>query len=258
VIVAIVADQGNGDGTQGGAELTMREFGQAAPADVTLTQDVGDADTVIIGNCVTLHPDVIPALDGKRVIRYHNDLARHEHPTLRKWLEQNAEHVFTSPMHQRLYGLAGDWPNIPPPVDLARFRPSRVHRRHGKRAGTCAIASWQGPGKGQQMVREWSDRNEPVDVYGAGAFGPRGPNLNSMGPLPYELVPEVLWRYERFVHLPTAPEPFGRAVLEAWAAGCSLVVNRQVGAVHYIENDRDSLETAAADFWDLVANPVTA
>ena len=54
------------------------------------------------------------------------------------------------------------------------------------------------------------------------------------------------------MHLPTEPEPFGRAVVEAWAAGCQLVVNGLVGAVHYLQHDPGALETAAADFWAVV------
>lgn len=256
--VAILADPGNADGTIGGAELTMREFALAAPDHVTLVEDPADADTVLIGNCTIFSASLIGDLEGKRVVRYHHDLARHEDPALREWLERNAAHVFTSPLHQRLYGLAGDWPNVPPAIDLNACRPPRTVRRKGKRAGACSIGSWQGPGKGQQLLREWSDLNGPVDVYGTGVYTPHAPNLNVIGPLDPEQVSETLWRYERFVHLPTAPEPFGRCVVEAWAAGCELVVNRQVGALHYIENDQEALRTAAADFWDFACERVTA
>lgn len=250
--VTIVADAGNADGTIGGAELTMREFALAAPDDVTLTDDLASADVVIVGNCVTFAASLVGDLDGKHVVRYHNDLARHEDPGLCEWLERYAEHVFTSPIHRDLYDLAGDWPVIPPALDLDAFKPTRQVKRNGKRAGSCAIASWQGPGKGQQLLREWSDTHEPVDVYGTGAYTPHSANLNVQGPLEPHAVAGTLWRYARFVHLPTAPEPFGRAVVEAWAAGCELVVNRQVGALHFIENDQDALRTAAADFWKAV------
>lgn len=255
--VAFIADQGNADGTIGGAELTMREFAAAAPAAVTLT-DIADADTVVIGNCVSLQPDITDTLAGKRVIRYHNDLARHEHPVLREWLEQHADHVFTSPLHQRLYGLDGDWPNIPPPIDLDAFRPSRQTRRHGKRTGACAIAPWQNTGKGQHLLAEWAAKNGGIDIYGPGPYVPQSPDLNYCGLLDPDRVAQTLWQYETFVHLPTAPEPFGRAVVEAWAAGCKLVVNRQIGALHYIQDAPDKLQTAASDFWALIAEPVAA
>lgn len=250
--VAVVADAGNADGSIGGAELTMREFALAAPDDVTLVDQLGEADAVIVGNCVTFAPDLIERLAGKHVVRYHNDLARHEHPELRGWLERHATHVFTSPLHQRLYGLDGDWPNIPPPIDAAAYRPPRQHRRNGERQGVCAVTSWQGPGKGQHLLREWSDQHGQVDVYGTGPLVPHGPNLRQCGPLAPEQVAQTLWGYETLVHLPSVPEPFGRAVVEAHYAGCSLVVNRLVGALHYIEQEPEKLETAAADFWRLV------
>lgn len=252
--IAIVADEGNADGTLGGAELTTREFALAAPDDVTLV-DLQQADTVIVANCVTFGPKLIPLLEGKRVVRYHNDLARFESRELREWLETNATHVFTSPLHQRLYGLDGDWPNVPPPIDLDAFYPPRKRVR---RTGACAIAPWQNPGKGQVLLREWAEANEPVDVYGGGPFTPQAECLPLKGALAPENVPTTLWRYQRFVHLPTSPEPFGRAVVESWAAGCDLVVNRLVGALHYIEHEPDKLRSAAADFWALVTEKVTA
>jgi glycosyltransferase involved in cell wall biosynthesis len=67
-----------------------------------------------------------------------------------------------------------------------------------------------------------------------------------------ERMPELLAGYERFVFLPTVIEPFGRLVAEAWASGCSLVVNDLVGAAHWIREDPDAIGTAAADFWRLV------
>lgn len=248
--VAVLADAGNADGTIGGAELTMREFILSAPDTITLVDDLAAAEAVVIGNCVTFDPSILPGLRGKHVIRYHNDLARHEARELRWWLEDHALHVFTSPLHQRLYGLDGAWPNIPPAVDLDAFRPNGELEREG----ACAIAPWQNTGKGQQLVKEWSENHEPVDVYGGGPFIPHGPMLNVEGPIPPGEVAATLWRYERFVHLPTAPEPFGRAVVEAWAAGCELIVNRLVGALHYIENEPEKLTTASADFWSLVTD----
>lgn len=247
--VSILADPGNADGTLGGAELTMREFALAAPSHVEVVDSL-DCDRVVVGNCVSFGAELLTKLRGKRVFRYHNDLARHENPELREWLERHATHIFTSPLHQRLYGLDGVWPNVPPPIDLDAFKAPRQSRK--RREGAVALAPWQNPGKGQQLLREWADANGPVDVYGGGPFVPGGPNLNVKGPLAPEKVAQTLWRYRTFVHLPTSPEPFGRAVAEAWAAGCELVVNRQVGALHYIREEPEKLRSAAEDFWKAV------
>lgn len=251
VKVAFLYDPGNADGTLGGAELTMREFMEAAPEGVEVAE-VEEADAVVVGNCTSFSADIIDSLRGKRITRYHHDLARHEHPELCEWLEQNATHIFTSPLHQMKYGLNGVWPNIPPAIDLSRFQPNRQSRRHGKREGNVSIACWQNAGKGAQLLYEWSERNGLVDIYGTGNFAPFGETLSYKGPLDPGQVPEVLWGYERFIFLPSAVEPFGRSVVEAWSAGCKLTVNANVGARYWLEENPEGLESAARDFWSVV------
>lgn len=246
--VAFVMDRGNEDGTYGGAELTMREFAEAAPDDVEIVTD--EPDAYIIGNCVTVPASIIDKLDGKRVIRYFNDVDPHSDPELRSWLLENATCVFTSPLHvERFPFEVRSSFLVPPAVDLEAFRPSRQVRRNTEREGAVAIGAYQNPGKGGQAISEWGRENGGIDVYGTGRFIPAG---DYKGPLAYADVPKTLWGYETFVHLPQATEPFGRAVVEAWAAGCELVVNRNIGALHWIENEPEALETAAEDFWSVV------
>lgn len=250
----------------GGAELTMREFRLAAPDEVELVP-LEDAETVVVGNCASYGPDLKHVLAGKKVIRYFNDVDPHSDRNLREWFLTYADCVFTSLLHIERFPYelpprsqivptgqkpVGSTKLIPPAVDLDAFRPPRRVRRNQEREGTCTIGVWQNEGKGQMQLLEWSEQNGPVDVYGDGAFVPHGPNLNPMGPLEPDKVAQTLWQYERFAHLPTAVEPFGRSVVEAWAAGCELVVNKLVGARYWIEEAPEKLETAAADFWKLV------
>ena len=75
-------------------------------------------------------------------------------------------------------------------------------------------------------------KNGPVDFFGDGPFAPQGPRQ-----VPYEAMPALLAQYETFVFLPTVIEPFGRLVAEAWAAGCEIVTNGQVGARWWIEDE---------------------
>lgn len=249
--VCFLYDPGNADGTLGGAELTMTEFRWDTPDSVQIVDCTNVADTVVVGNCVTFS-DIRPDLQGKRVFRYHNDLARHESPELREWLELHATHIFTSPLHRMKYGRP-DSLICPPAINLSAFRPNRQTRRNPKRKGAVSIGAWQNPGKGQHLLREWSERaNTPLDVYGTGAHIPTGPTLEYMGPLDYSRVPQTLWSYETFVFLPTAIEPFGRTVVEAWAAGCEIVTNENVGAKHFIENDPEALDHAAEMFWGYI------
>ena len=140
---------------------------------------------------------------------------------------------------------------IPPPIDLAKFRVPRQSKK--RRRGVVSINQWRNTGKGQQRLLEWSNENKvEVDIYGEGDFVPRGPYLTQQGGIPPGNVAQTLWRYETFIHLPTDLEPFGRTVVEAWAAGCRLIVNGLVGARHYIEHDPAKLATSRAEFWDVV------
>jgi len=247
--VAWLHDQGNADGTKGGAELTMDEFRAAAPDGVEFT-DLDKAEVVVVGNCVTL--DLCPwRLAEKRVIRYHHDLARHEPADVREWMNAHAEHVFTSPLHRDRYGIDGAL--IPPAIDLDRYKPTRQTRRNTERGGACTIASWQNPGKGGSTLWEWCQNNDAdLHCYGPGPFVPTGPGIRLHDTLEPAQVAQTLHEYETFVFLPTAPEPFGRCVVEAWAAGLDLVVNSLVGARYWIEEKPEALRTASADFWGLV------
>ena len=248
VKVCFLADTGNLDGTLGGAELTMREFRLAAPEDVELVE-LPDAETVIVGNCTAFDRSLIEHLEGKRVVRYFNDVDPNSDPVLRQWFIDNATCLFTSPLHVKRFPYEVDGATVPPPIDLARFRPTRQVKKHTERKGAVAIGAYQNPGKGAMGLTEWARENGGLDVYGTGQFIP---NANYLGPLDYTDVPKTLWQYETFVHLPTDLEPFGRAVVEAWAAGCQLVVNGNVGAVHWIQNEPEKLETAGEDFWRVV------
>lgn len=247
--VAILSDPGNADGSIGGAELTMGELADSTPEGVELVDNL-DCDRVVLGNITTFGPALVDSLKDKPVVWFHHDLSPHNHPELKGWLDENATHTFCSSLHRDRYGIDGHL--VPPPVDLSRFQPPRNHRRHGTRGGAVAVGAWQNPGKGQQLLIEWAHINGPLDVFGTGPLVPFGPDVAYKGPVAYESLPALLWGYKTFVHLPTDPEPFGRSVIEAWAAGCRIVTNRNVGAVEWFGNPR--LDTAADDFWEIVSD----
>lgn len=249
--VAWLHDEANADGTRGGAELTMDEFKEAAPSWVEFTPD---ADTVVVGNCVTFQPQLIDALEGKRVIRYHHDLSYHEHAAVREWMDEHAEHVFTSPLHQEHYRAKVKASRvIPPAVPLERFKPNRQQRRHGTRKGIVTVASWQNPNKGAHLVSETLYRQGlEADCYGHGPHVPYGDHIQVKGGYEPSELPQILWQYEQFIFLPNVIEPFGRCVVEAWAAGLEVLTNDLVGAKWFLENDQDALATAAQDFWSYV------
>lgn len=253
-------DSGNVDGTRGGAEITMDTFKAARPENVNLV-GIATADVVVFGNCTQFTAKLIPELMGKRVVRYHHDLGHAGDPTLNRWLDDNAEHIFTSPLHRERYSVTWHPQGevrvdvIPPAMNLEAFRPPRQVRRHGKREGTCTVGSWQNPGKGGEMIADWALRNKvEVDVFGPGPFVPVGPYITLRGEVTQDDLPEILWGYGRFIFLPTAPEPFGRCVVEAAEAGCEVITNDLVGAKHVLETDPKSIRTAAEDFWSLLCD----
>ena len=230
-------------GYVGGAQLSAAEFEAAAPEPLV---SLRDADTVVVHNCTSFDADLIQHLRGKRVVWYHHDLSPHIDPELQAWLDEKAVHMFCSPLQRERYGVDGEL--VSPALDLDRFRSVS----NGHREGTVTLGAWQNPQKGQQGLLEWARENGPVDVFGNGQFCPGEPPLEYKGPLDPEDVPEVLAAYERFVHLPWVVEPFGRCVVEAWASGCGLVVNRLVGATYWINERPEALESAGERFWEVV------
>lgn len=231
----------------GGAEFTQAEFRAAAPEGVEVidipagdgvTYGRDDIDTFVVHNCQTYGSMYLKG----RVIRYLHDL--------RGYGPAN-EIICCSPAQADALGL-DDVALIPPPIDLAAFRPPRQQRRNDERKGTCCVGAFMNPGKGGQLVAEWAMKNEPVDVWGFGPYMPRGDYIADCGDVDPLKLPQLLWNYERFVFLPTALEPFGRCVVEAYAAGCEIITNNLVGARYWIEEAPERLESAVEDFWAVV------
>jgi glycosyltransferase involved in cell wall biosynthesis len=228
----------------GGAELTQAEFQAAAPEGVEIVDfapgkqlDQG-IDRWVVHNCRTYSE--MP--HWGRVFRYLHDM--------RGDYEHDQDLICCSPLQAEALGLHNAW--VPPPIDLSAFRPTRQQRRNDERKGTCCVGAFMNPGKGGHLVAEWAAKNEPVDVWGFGPYMPRGDYIADCGDVDPVKLPQLLWNYERFVFLPTALEPFGRCVVEAWAAGCEIITNNLVGARYWIEEAPEKLETASEDFWTLV------
>lgn len=257
--VGWLADLSNTDGSGiGGAEMTAAEFAQAAPEGVEVVYighhnlpDLEACDAACVFNIALYPPETRQALDGKRVVRYWNDVAPHGDHDLTRWLLGTATNVFTSPLHfDRFPWRNGNVPEyhlIPPPVNLEPFREA-AERSQG-RAGAVSIAPWRGWGKTPTLTQQWAAQHGPVDFFGGGQCAPAGSVQ-----VPYSAMPDLLARYRTFVYLPAALEPFCRVAVEAYAAGCEVVVNGLVGARYWIEDEkaRPKLDTAAADFWKLV------
>lgn len=239
----------------GGAEFTQAEFRAAAPEGVEVIDCppggvVEGLDTYVLHNIVGYDYSDYRHTLGRRVVKYVHDMWPHGDPEIRTHLLATGILIFCSPLQADKFG--GTLDPIPPALDLSHFRPTRQQRRNPNRKGACCVGAFMNPGKGGHLVAAWADENEPVDVWGFGPFQPAGPNVRNRGPVDPVHLPTVLRDYERFVFLPTAIEPFGRCVAEAWAAGCEIVTNGLVGARYYIEHAPEKLESAAEDFWAVV------
>lgn len=238
-------------GYVGGAELTAQSFRDAAPKGVqTVDCPPGNVkpglDRYVIQNCVRYGVNDLREIGDAPHVKYVHDMWPHGDPGVKQELLAAADLVFCSPAQRTKYGVEGYV--VPPPIDTKRFVPWNVTERKG----TCTIGAWHNNGKGQARLVEWAEEHdEVVDVYGPGLFTPHGPYLRQMGHLNPAEVPETLWRYERFVFLPTSFEPFGRCAVEAKLAGCELIVNKNIGG---LEVGRLGLDQAAQNFWSIVTN----
>jgi len=236
----------------GGAELTQAEFRAAAPEGVEVVDcepgERWECERYVVQNCVTFSLGDLQQMEGSPAVKYWHDVGPHLQPGVREWLDENARAVCCSMIQAKYMGLR-DFKLVPPPIDLSPFAAAE----NGQRAGTVSVASWRNFGKAPHKVAEWAaERGVEVDFFGGGVLAPKG-----SVEVPYSAMPELLARYERFVFLPTVIEPFGRIAMEAWAAGCEVVVNGLVGALDWMDsNDPDAtfraIEDASADFWKLV------
>jgi hypothetical protein len=235
-------------GMIGGAELTQQEFRDAAPDQVDIIDcrpgEIENCDLYVVQNCVQYDADDINKVTRKPTVKYWHDVGPHLKPGVMDALKP-ARHICCSPIQAEHMGITATY--IPPPVDLSRFEAAAANM-NGGRSGTVSVGSWRNYGKAAHKAAEWAQANgASIDFFGDGMFRPQG----SEG-VPYDQMPELLARYERFVFLPMVLEPFGRLVVEAWAAGCEVITNNLAGARYWIEHDPDAIDTAAADFWALV------
>jgi hypothetical protein len=47
-------------------------------------------------------------------------------------------------------------------------------------------------------------------------------------------------------------DSFSRTTVEAWYAGCALIVNGNVGGVYWMQNDPSAIEHGADLFWQAI------
>lgn len=233
----------------GGAELTAAAFREAVPDGVEIVDCprggvVEGLARYVIHNCVSYAWEDLSQVRGPMTYKYWHDTGPHIH--LAQWQAlHDTTPICCSPLQAKRMGMAPVAELIPPAVPLEPFR--KAAENVGERKGAVAVGPWMNPAKNPEGAAEWAKDNGGIDFLGGGPYAP-----DSSVPVNYEDLPEVLALYKTFVHLPREIEPFGRTAVEAWAAGCDLVLNRLVGSRYWIEEAPEKLDSAAEDFWSTI------
>ena len=259
----------------GGAEMSTQALINNAPDNVEIVlcpankrPKTEDIDVFVIQNCVTYKKQWIEELSMKPVIKQIRDPWYAGSPTLRRWLLDNSEVlIFSSFMQYTQFSYhiqnSRKFRVIPVPIQLDDFR--LAAKNSTERHGTI-FAGRTDTFKGMHSVIDWALKNkEPLNVVvdtrcvgGSFDIHELPPYIKFLGKVPYNEMPELMAKHKKYIALPMWPEAFGRTVAEAWAAGCELVLNENVGAKEWIENSpmRLGFDGPIFEFWDIVQEVV--
>jgi hypothetical protein len=247
----------------GGTEISSKILLDAIPDWAEVIQCPPDrrppqVDAFVIQNCLSYTDRWISELEKKPVIKQMRDRWHWGYPVLRRWLlDESQVLIFSSPSHLEHfpYKIGTRWELVPPPIDIKRFM--QAAESSASRYGNI----WTGrihPAKGTGPAIDWAIQNsECLDFYGYFGYD-NGLPFNIPGFAYYrgkytqDELPDLLARYERFVFMPLEPESFSRTTVEAWAAGCEMVLDGEIGALWWIENRPGDIERGAELFWEVV------
>ncbi len=177
-------------------------------------------------------------------------------PVFKRWALDNAKTIiFNSPNAIKYFVFPVDQEKIalvPPPVDVAKFKAASQEERRGN-----IFVGRVGPTKGAHIAVDYAIRTgEQMDFYGqnSGLYEyenlPR--NITFHGFTDYNKLPQIMGKAKTFHLYPMWVETYGRVVVEAWAAGCDLMVEGNVGALWWIEHQPDLIPHGIKIFWDTI------
>ena len=143
----------------------------------------------------------------------------------------------------------------PSPVDGSTFCDLGLPR-----VGTLNIEGLH-PFKGRKNILQWAKDNPEEKLTCVG--GNPDPNealpsnVSVMGGLDYREMNFLMNQFRNFVHLPQSPSPFDRAPVEAYLAGCELIMNGLVGCTSFPwftsrEEVREHCMRSPDRFWDAI------
>lgn len=240
-----------------GVEVVMCRHDRRPPAGI---------DAFVLTNVITYDSHHwIEELEGKTVIKHFRDPWHPGDVIFRRWvLDHAALVIFNSMMAAR----SCPWPMrsrdtrftvVPPPVDLAWFRSKALPPE--ERDGNIFVGRIDFA-KGAHRAIDWALANdEPLDLYGEmnpqfqGLITGIPGNIRFHNQQPYDSMPMIYGKAKRFVFLPGAEESYSRTTVEAWAAGCELVIDEsKIGATEWLKGDTSVIDKDAAitAWWDVV------
>lgn len=249
-----------------GMVLSVEAFEAAKPDGVELYHCRPDRRPPDDLDAYVLHGDLF----DRRWIQMMADkpLLAHRHgawyggdPVFRRWVLDNADLMtFNSPSQRERFPYPVNAPEalIPLPVDIDRL--VQAGERSNGREGTVFLGLLV-PAKGVARVLDWAlaPGNGPVDFWGEAPFlqvlGDITPPCRYRGPVDYERIPETLAGYENFIFAPPDGDLYARVTVEAWAAGCNLILEGDTKAF-YEWFHPDACKTAARTFWEKVSEVI--
>jgi len=206
-----------------------------------------------------LHGDLYPrcwieVLEGKPLMAHRHGGWHGGDPVFRRWILDNADLLtFNSPKQKELfrYGIGVRTAFVPTPIDVDRFQAAAA--KSEKREGMMYLGLLA-PVKGIPHTVDWAMcHGHEINFYGKGLYPTSHqaivPPCKWHGAVPYEEVPDLLARYKTFVFMPYDGDLYSRTVIEAYAAGCELILDGDLKAFYdYV--DLEQCRRGGEIFWE--------
>ena len=164
---------------------------------------------------------------------------------------------------QQLYGnIFKNVEIVPDPIETDKFYDYKEQRQD-----KILYVGYMHPLKGTSNFFELALRNPDAKYVVAGwsdyqtynFLSVNVPNIEHLGLIKYEEMPEIYNKYKTIYYEPNLREPFCRSVAEAITCGMSIMTGSQskIGCIHDIkkygiEKFKENCKNASVDFWNKV------
>ena len=151
---------------------------------------------------------------------------------------------------------------VPDPIEIDKF-----YDYSQEREDKILYVGYMHPLKGTSSFFELALRNPDNKYVIAGwsdhqtynFLSSNVPNIECLGLIKYEQMPQVYNKYKTLYYEPNLREPFCRSVAEAITCGMSILTSKQsqIGCIHDIEKYgtekfKDNCKNASVDFWNKI------